>query len=105
MSELKLLISSEKIAHKVNEIADLLSREYQGRELTLVLVLKGAVCLAADLMRALTIPFVLEFVHAASYGSRGTTPGELELFGIDQLEVAGRDLLLLDDIYDTGQTL
>lgn len=105
MNPLKPLISSNEIAEKIRETADLLNREYKGRELTLILVLKGSICLAADLMRLLSMPFVLEMVSAASYGQRGDTPGKLQLSGIEQLELSGRDILLIDDIYDTGQTL
>lgn len=105
MVELKELLSAERIKKKVEEAASLLNRDYAGRELTLVVILKGALCLAADLMRHLTIPFTLETVRASSYGVGGMLSGPLKLFGLEHLQLEGRDLLLLDDIYDTGQTL
>lgn len=102
---LKPLITPEEIAQKVEAIAAQLNQEYQGRELTLIVILKSAICFAADLMRHLKVPFVVETLRASSYGVRGTTPGTVELSGIEEIDVAGKDLLIIEDIYDTGKTL
>src|SRR5690606_16767689 len=69
------------------------------------MVLKGAICFAADLIRALKIPCDLQTVQCSSYGTLGTQRGELKIFGLEALEIQGRDVLLLDDIFDSGQTL
>lgn len=104
-ARLSSLISPEEIAEKIRLIAFEINRQYKGKELTLIVVLKGAMCMAADLMRLIEVPFTVETVRAESYGARGTTPGELTLTGIERLEIAGRDLLIIEDIYDTGRTL
>lgn len=71
----------------------------------LIAILKGSICFVADLMRHLEFSFILEFVTAASYGMRGTKPGELTLQGIDALDLKDKYVLLIDDILDTGKTL
>jgi len=100
-----LLIPEEAIAKKVNEIAHLLNQEYAKKELVLVGILKGSICLIADLIRHLEISFRLEFVQAASYGMGGTHQKELELIGFDRLDLSDKEVLLIDDIYDSGKTL
>ena len=100
-----LLLSEDEIAKKVVEAAHWINETYKGKELILVVVLKGAICFVSDLMRELTIPFQLEFVRGSSYGMKGTTPGALTLYGLDELDIANRHFLLVDDIYDTGVTL
>lgn len=99
------LITEEAIAEKVEEMACILNEKYAGKELTIVAILKGSVCLLADIMRLLTIPFSIEFLRASSYGENGTKRGELSIESIDNLTIEGRDVLILDDIYDSGETL
>lgn len=68
------------------------------------MVLKGAAVFAADLMRALTIPFRLEFVTASSYRERTRSSGQVALGALDAIDIAGRDVLVVEDILDTGLT-
>lgn len=100
-----LLISPEEIADKILKTASEIDREYEGRNLALIMIMKGSVCVVSDLMRALNIPFTLEYIKASSYGQNGTTPGELYLDGFDRLELEDRDVLVVDDIFDTGKTM
>jgi hypoxanthine phosphoribosyltransferase len=99
------LIDESRIAAKIEEIASLLNKEYAGKELVIVMVLKGAICLVADLIRKLDLPFELAHVQCSSYGSRGTERGELQILGIDRLNLQHRDVLIVDDIFDSGHTL
>jgi hypoxanthine phosphoribosyltransferase len=69
------------------------------------MVLKGALCLAADLIRELDIPLDVEFVQCSSYGARGTQRGELQIFGLERLQIHNRDVLIVDDIFDSGHTM
>jgi hypoxanthine phosphoribosyltransferase len=101
----KLLLSEKQICEKVAEAARWIDERYEEEEILLIAVLKGSVCFVADLIRLLSTPFQLEFVCAQSYGMRGTKPGELTLKGLEDLDLQGRHLLVIDDIYDTGQTL
>lgn len=100
-----LLISQEEINLKIQETAAVIDRDYKEKNLAIVMVMKGAVCVASDLMRAIKTPFTLEYVKASSYGQNGTTPGELYLEGIENLDIEGKDVLVVDDIFDTGRTM
>ena len=69
------------------------------------MVLKGALCLVADLIRAIEVPCDIEVVQCASYGEKGTSRGSLQIFGLEQLNLYDRDVLIVDDIFDSGNTL
>ena len=105
MPPLKKLISPDEIQRRVKEIASLLDQEYQGEELVLVAVMKGAVCIAADLLRSLTVPVTFEWIQASSYGQKGATRGDLRIIGEENLDVTSKHVLLVDDIFDSGFTL
>lgn len=105
MVKVKPLIGQEQIASKISEIAAEIDRDYADLDLVIVMVLKGAVCFVADLIRKVTVPCDLQMVQCSSYGVKGTERGELTIFGLDALDIAGRDVLLVDDIFDSGHTL
>ena len=105
MDNAKLLISQNEIKHKIAEVARQLDDEYQGEELTIVMVMKGALCITADLIRELKVPCKIEYVSASSYGRRGTERGELKLLGIEELDLAAKNVLLVDDVFDSGETI
>ena len=101
----RILFREDEIQDGIERLAGEIARAYSGRPLTVVAVLKGSILFTADLVRRLPLPLEMAFVSAASYG-RGTSPGELQvsLMPTDG-EIAGRDVLLVDDILDTGRTL
>jgi hypoxanthine phosphoribosyltransferase len=101
--DFKLLISKEQIDSRIQEIARQIESDYQGQKITLVMVLKGAICLAADLLRELALPCSLEYVQASSYN--GEAAGALTLKGLEDLSLAGRHVIIVDDIFDTGATM
>lgn len=103
--DLKLLISDQAIQQRIKETAVQLEKDYKEKPLIIVMVMKGAIILVADLIRHLSIPFELEYVHASSYGHRGTTPGEVVLRELRNLEIKDKHVLIIDDIFDTGNTL
>ena len=103
--QLELLLSPQKINKKVQRVGKELNARYAGKEVTLIMVMKGAVCIAADLMRELKVPVTVEYIKASSYGARGATPGELSIIGLENLKIEGKEVLLVDDIFDTGNTL
>lgn len=100
-----MLIAPEAIARRIHTVAAELDLLYAGKELTLVMILKGSFILAADLIRALKTPTQVEMISASSYGARGTERGELTITGLERLDIQGRHLLLVDDIFDSGHTL
>ncbi len=101
----KILISREAIEKRVHEIADAVSRDYQGRELVVIGVLKGAFIFMADLVRALQVPCVVDFVRLASYGSGSQTAGKVVLTKDLETSIRDKDILIVEDIVDTGLTL
>lgn len=104
-AELEPLISEEEIAHAIEKLASKINADYKGEQLTLVMILKGSLCFVADLIRLLHVPCKIEMIRCQSYGHRGDIRGELVIDGIDNLELKGQNLLLLDDIFDSGSTL
>jgi len=102
---LVLLYSRDQIAQRVRELAARISADYAGSDLVLIGILRGAFVFLADLIRQLTIPVKVDFVGAASYGSQTQTSGQVAITKELQVPVAGRELLLVEDIEDTGVTL
>jgi hypoxanthine phosphoribosyltransferase len=100
----RMLYSPEAIAARVGEIAAELNRRFAGRSAVVVAVLKGATIFLADLLRRLDFPLTMDFVRIASYGS-GTRPGEIRFIKDVELPLEGRDVVVVDDIVDTGGTL
>jgi hypoxanthine phosphoribosyltransferase len=102
----KVLISEEDIARRVAELAERISRDYESAgELVLVGVLKGAFIFLADLARRLTIPRTVEFIALSSYGAEAEATGEVRLVMDLRTSIAGKHVLVVEDIVDTGHTL
>jgi hypoxanthine phosphoribosyltransferase len=101
----RLLISQEDIARRVRELAAQISRDYRGRDLVLVGVLKGAFIFLADLVRALDFPVEIDFVRLLSYGAGTISSGEVHITKDVELSLKGRDVLVVEDIVDIGFTM
>lgn len=101
----RVLISTERLQARVAEIADEVSRDYAGRELLVIGVLKGAVFFIADLVRRLSIPCELDFMAVASYGSSTHSSGVVRILKDLDVPIAGRHVLLVEDVIDSGLTL
>ncbi|MBL8861388.1 MAG: hypoxanthine phosphoribosyltransferase [Planctomycetes bacterium] len=101
----RILFSESEIVAGIDRVAREVTRAYTGRDFTVVSVLKGSCVFASDLIRRIPIPLELAFLAASSYGD-GTEAGRLEVnFFPTGNEIEGRNLLLVDDILDTGRTL
>ncbi len=103
---MKILLSEEQLRQGIARLAGQIEECYNGRPLTVVGVLIGSVILLADLVRQLSLPLRVEMVQTRSYHGSSTRPGQLTL-NVDLLsgDLRGRDVLLVDDIFDTGHTL
>lgn len=101
----EILFNEQTIADKVEELAARISRDYAGKELVVICVLKGAFTFTADLMRHLTIPVTVEFVQAASYGDSTTSAREVVIKQDLRTDIKDKHVLLVDTIIDTGRTL
>jgi hypoxanthine phosphoribosyltransferase len=101
----RILFTEQEILAGIGRVALEVTRAYRGRSFTVVCVLKGSCVFASDLIRRIPIPLELAFVAASSYGDK-TTSGELSVSFLPlDSEISGRNLLLVDDILDTGRTL
>jgi hypoxanthine phosphoribosyltransferase len=100
-----VMFDEETIARKVKELALQISNDYEGKDLILVCILKGAVTFTADLMRKLRIPATIEFVQASSYGMATDSSRLITIKKDLDMDIAGRHVLLVDCIIDTGDTL
>ena len=105
MPVLTPVVGEEEIKRAVADLAEQISSDYKGRELILVGVLKGAFVFLADLIRRLTIPVKVEFVRLASYGSETSTSGSIRLTKEIEIEIEQKDVLIVEDIVDTGLSL
>lgn len=101
----EVLFDAEAIDSKVTELAELISTDYAGKDLTLVAILRGALIFMADLSRRLTIPHAFDVVGAASYGSGTHSSGQVLITKDVEIPLQDRNVLLVEDIYDTGRTL
>ena len=104
MEKLNLLYSRSKIAHRVRELAEAINRDYQGRELVLVGTMKGAFVFVADLIRLLDLPLSVDFIGLSSYGSGQHSSGRIVVTREPRIALQDRDVLLVEDIADTGLT-
>ena len=102
---MRVLISEGKIRDRVRELGTQLSCEYSGRPLTILGVLTGSVVLLADLIRATSVPLRVALISASSYGGTRTSLGSLSVNSSLVPDLKGRDVVILDDIFDTGHTM
>jgi hypoxanthine phosphoribosyltransferase len=102
---LNLLITAEEIASIVRDLAGQISRDYEGKELILICILKGAFMFLSDLIRHLQIPIKVDFVRLASYGVETKTSGRVEITKDIETPIEGKNVLIIEDIADSGLTL
>lgn len=101
----RVLISEEQLQDIVNRLGKQISEDYKDKDLLLVSVLKGSVVFMADLMRAITIPCNIDFMAVSSYGSETKSSGVVKIIKDLDKSVEGKDLLIVEDILDSGRTL
>jgi hypoxanthine phosphoribosyltransferase len=101
----KILVSQDEIAEKITAMAAQIDADYDGREVLLVGILKGAVMVMADLSRALATPVTLDFMAVSSYGSSTSSSGVVRILKDLDRSIEGRHVLLVEDIIDSGLTL
>ncbi|MEI6540243.1 MAG: phosphoribosyltransferase family protein, partial [Planctomycetota bacterium] len=102
---MRVLISESQIRDRVRELGAQLSHEYAGRPLTILGILTGSIVLLADLIRATNVPLRVALISASSYGGTRTSPGTLSVNNSLVPDLKGRDVVILDDIFDTGHTM
>ena len=101
----EVLIDEEALQRRIAELGDEISADYAGRDLLLIGVLKGAVFFMADLMRRLTVPCEIDFMAISSYGGQTDSSGVVRILKDLDMNIEGRDVLVVEDIIDSGLTL
>ena len=102
---LSVLISTEQLQTRVRELGQQITRDYAGKNLHMLGVLKGACVFLSDLMRAIDLPMSLDFIGISSYGASTKSSGEVRITKDLDVSLAGKDVLVVEDIIDTGLTL
>lgn len=102
---MRILIPENQIHQRVRDLGEQISADYAGRPLTILGVLTGSIVLLADLIRATTVPLRVALIQASSYGGIRTSPQTLSVNSTLVPDLRGRDVLILDDIFDTGKTM
>lgn len=101
----KILLTREELEAKVAQMAETISQDYQGRNLLIVCILKGAFVFCADLVRQLTIPITMDFMAVSSYGDATKSSGAVMILKDLESNIEDKDVLIVEDIVDTGLTL
>ena len=101
----EILFSEEQLKERVAQIAAQIDRDYAGKELMLVSVLRGSFIFMADLVRAITVPCTVDFMAVSSYGAGTVSSGQVQITKDLSEDIAGRDILVVEDILDSGNTL
>ena len=105
MNNIEVLISEEKIEKRISELAEQINKDYEGEELLIVSVLRGAVVFTCDLIRKLTINVKVDFMVASSYQDSTESSGKVKIEKDLDESIKDRNILIIDDIVDTGLTL
>ena len=100
-----IMFTKEQLAARIGELAAQLDKEYAGKTPLMVGILKGSVMFYADLLRAMTIPVEMDFIAISSYGSGAKSSGEVKLIKDLDRKIEGKDVIIVEDIIDSGYTL
>lgn len=101
----EILLPEEEIESIVERIAGEINRDYKDKNLLLVCILKGSVCFMADLMKKITIPCAIDFMVAKSYYAGTESKGEIKIYKDLDVDISEYDVLIIEDIFDSGRTL
>ena len=101
----EVLIGEEALKQKIREMAKQIEKDYQGKDLVAVGILKGALLFLADLVKKVDLPLTYDFMDVSSYGASTESTGEVRILKDLSMKIEGKDVLIVEDIIDTGYTL
>ncbi len=105
MAKLRTLISEEELKNRIKELGKKISKDYQGRTVCVVCVLKGGVMFMTDLAKEIEVPITMDFMAVSSYGDNTTSTGIVKIVKDLDQSIEGKDVILVEDIIDSGRTL
>ena len=106
MSEkIRVLLSEEEVDARIQEVADMINKDYDGKDVHMICVLKGGVFFMCELAKRITVPVSLDFMSVSSYGSSTKSSGVVKIAKDLDINLEGYDLLIVEDILDSGKTL
>ena len=103
--KISVLISEEELDKRIRELGEEISREYEGKELHLISILKGGVFFTCELAKRINVPVSIDFMSVSSYGSGKITSGVVKIIKDLDEDIEGKDVMVVEDIIDTGRTL
>ena len=103
--KIRVLLTEEEVNARINEIAHEISRDYEGKSLHLICILKGGVFFTCELAKRLTVPVSLDFMSVSSYGSGTVSSGVVKIIKDLDEPLEGKEVLIVEDIIDSGRTL
>ena len=103
--EIRPLLDQDQIRQRVKELAEQISRDYRGKEILFICILKGAFVFLSDLMRYMDVPVQVDFIGLASYGSQMVSSGQIRVTRESTIPIKGKDVIIVEDIIDSGRTL
>lgn len=101
----EVLCTEQQLQEKIAELGAAITKDYQGKDLLMVSILKGSVMVMADLMRAVDLPMQIDFMNVSSYGAGTETKGSVKILKDLDVDIKGKNLLIVEDILDSGVTL
>ena len=104
-NHIEVMISEEKVEQRVCELANQINEDYAGKELHLIIILKGSVFFACELARKIKVPVTMDFMAVSSYGNGMVSAGKITVKKELDEDIAGKDVLIIEDIVDSGNTL
>ena len=103
--KIRVMLSEEEIAERIKEVAAQISKDYEGKKLHLICILKGGVFFTCELSKRITLPLTLDFMSVSSYGSGTVSSGIVKIVKDLDDPIEGKDVLIVEDIIDSGNTL
>ncbi|MCR4908405.1 MAG: hypoxanthine phosphoribosyltransferase [Lachnospiraceae bacterium] len=103
--KIEIMYSREEVEKRIAEMGRIISEDYQGREITLICILKGAAFFACELAKSITVPVNIEFMRCSSYGNETQSSGVVKITQDLDEPIRGKDVIVVEDIIDTGRTM